>query len=87
MATSSTKSTVSLGTRNGDTNAPNRIHLRLPEYATVQWLMKHDFVKRTAYRLINEPSRIDLETLSKLCEVLSCEPSDILVWRQQATGA
>lgn len=79
MTLSANKSIVSLGTRNGSTTAPNSIRLRLPEYATVKWLMKHGFVKRTAYRLIAEPSRIDLITLSKLCDVLNCEPNDILV--------
>jgi len=75
----STKSTVSLGTPNRITPAPNSIRLRLPEYANVRWLMEHGFVKRTAYRLVREPSRIDLTTLAKLCDLLQCKPSDLLV--------
>ena len=82
----STKSTVSLSTLNGRATAPNSIRLRLPEYANVRWLIEHGFVKRTAYRLVREPSRIDLLTLSRLCDVLNCEPGDILV-RDKSDGA
>lgn len=37
--------------------------------------------KATLYRLYNnEVSRIEFETLNKLCELLDCEPADIFIY-------
>ena len=52
--------------------------LELPRYVTAKWLIERGFVRRTAYRLLAEPSRIDLATLAKLCTVLDCTPNDLL---------
>lgn len=37
--------------------------------------------KATLYRLYNnEVTRIEFETLNKLCELLDCEPADIFIY-------
>lgn len=37
--------------------------------------------KATLYRLYNnEVTRIEFETLNKLCELLECEPADIFIY-------
>lgn len=53
--------------------------LRLPECVTISWLVRQGVARRTAYRVMGKPMRIDLATLSKLCQVLDCEPGDILI--------
>lgn len=68
------------------TSAPNSAlphekvyELRLPDTVTIGWLVERGIARRTAYRVTGKPARIDLATLSKLCQVLKCEPNDILI--------
>jgi putative transcriptional regulator len=62
------------------------IRLRLAEMLeargrTVYWLWKETGVRyATIWQMTNgEVARLNLETLDRICEVLECEPGDLLV--------
>jgi putative transcriptional regulator len=62
------------------------IRLRLAEILegrgrTVYWLWKETGVRyATIWQMTNgEVARLNLDTLDRICEVLECEPGDLLV--------